>query len=219
MVFLASWVFRNDGRFRRVGPRVVFLMLVSLSGFYFSVISQTGEFGSMFSGGSLVGVGLVIGATVAASFNVFGWRWGADVSRSWVCRGGVVFSELGCAVVALFVASLVSAFVSLILALVSGEGVAMGAAVVCVGAGVSVHTVSAIAWRKANLTTGNLGINGMIFVTPVLSLVWLFGLSRADVARWDYLVIGAAAVVAANVLINFEDLAGFPFGVRRSLGR
>ena len=61
-----------------------------------------------------------------------------------------------------------------------------------------------IAWRKANIYTTNLGINALAYATPVLSLIWLFSLGQANVTRVDYLVIGAAAIITANLLINFE---------------
>ena len=44
----------------------------------------------------------------------------------------------------------------------------------------------------------------MIYAMPVLSLLWLFFFADAEVARFDYLVIGAAAIITANLLINFE---------------
>lgn len=52
--------------------------------------------------------------------------------------------------------------------------------------------------------TSNLGVNSLGYATPVFALFWLFLLSRVDVVNPDYLVVGAVAVIAANLLINFQ---------------
>ena len=59
--------------------------------------------------------------------------------------------------------------------------------------------------RKANLTTTNLGINAIAYGAPVLSLLWLYWIANTQVARWDYLILGAAVIIAANLLISFES--------------
>ena len=63
---------------------------------------------------------------------------------------------------------------------------------------------TAICWRQANLITNNLGVNALWYSTPIFTLVWLFAFSQVFVVRPDYLLIGAAAIIAANLLINFE---------------
>ena len=80
---------------------------------------------------------------------------------------------------------------------------AVGALVIVVAGGIPI-AFAWIAWRKANITTDNLGINALGFVTPIMSLFWLFWIAQARVARWDYLVIGTAAVITANLLISFD---------------
>ena len=78
-------------------------------------------------------------------------------------------------------------------------------------AGVVFLSIANIAWRKANLATHELGINTMSYLTPVLGLIWLFAFSQVGVIRVDYLIIGTAAILTANLLINFEAerLIGF----------
>ena len=58
--------------------------------------------------------------------------------------------------------------------------------------------------RKANVLTDNLGINAIASLTPVLALGWLFGFARVDIERVDMLVVGALAVIVANLLISFR---------------
>ena len=77
--------------------------------------------------------------------------------------------------------------------------------------GLTSHTGGAVFLRLSNLTTDNLGINVLAYLIPVISLVWLALFFQINVARMDYLIIGTAAIVSANLLINFEAgrLLGF----------
>ena len=69
----------------------------------------------------------------------------------------------------------------------------------------------AMLWQRANEKPDNPGINAMGYLTPVFSLIllWLF-FEIGDVLV-PYLIVGTAAVIAANLLINFEAerLLGF----------
>ena len=83
-----------------------------------------------------------------------------------------------------------------------------------------VSALGNIAFRYANLEATNLGVNAMQYLRPVLSLVWLAVFATITVYRTDFLWVGAAAVIAANALINFrsEDRAGFKWLVLSLLG-
>ena len=70
--------------------------------------------------------------------------------------------------------------------------------------GVLLQASAAILQRKANLSTRNLGVNALGYAIPILSLIWLWIFSEINVLRPDYLIIGAAAIVTANLLINFD---------------
>lgn len=62
-----------------------------------------------------------------------------------------------------------------------------------------------IASRYANLVTTNLGVNTIQYLRPSLSLVWLGFFATVNVVRTDWLIIGAAAAVTSNILINFRS--------------
>ena len=70
--------------------------------------------------------------------------------------------------------------------------------------GLFVHSIGLLALRAANLTTDDLGVNTIGFVTPLVALIWLWMLSILNVPHLDYLIIGAMGIVAANLLINAE---------------
>ena len=78
-------------------------------------------------------------------------------------------------------------------------------------AGLLIGSSVKILRRKSNLMTSNLAINALGYATPVIALAWLFLFSRVGDIRIDYLVIGAAAVVVGNLLINFQAEIRFGF--------
>ena len=207
IILLAAWLFRGEGRFRKIGFGTVGLICLSLAGFVFAVASQGAGFSSLDLGlfwRAVFGVALVVVGTVLAALPAFGWRWSADLSNDLSGESGGGSLDLFCLVVSLLVANCFSIGACLSIGLVGGERISVDAVVVAIIGGIYAHGVATIALRKANFTTDNLGINALAFATPVLSLVWLFSLSQVDVARFDYLVIGAAAIITANLLINFE---------------
>ena len=77
--------------------------------------------------------------------------------------------------------------------------------------GAVAYALANITWRAANMLTDNLGINAMSYATPLVALLWLFVFSQVNVARLDYLIIGAAVIISANLLINFEAEIEFGF--------
>ena len=219
VILLASWVFREEERYRKITFTTMMLVALSLAGFVFAIASQTSDLlglDRIVLGRWIIGVVLVVLATAIGSFSVFGLKWGVDSRRA--VNPGVDSGSLDLcfAVLAFSIASVVSATVSLIVGLASGEsligvppvspifGLSLGAPLIALLGGICTYVVGTIAWRKANLTTDNLGINAVAFVTPILSLFWLYWLAQADVARWDFLTIGTAAVISANLLISFE---------------
>ena len=67
-----------------------------------------------------------------------------------------------------------------------------------------VGALSAIAWRKADLINDDLSINSMVYLAPALSLGLLFAFGLVGEVAIGYLIIGAAAIVVANLGIYFE---------------
>ena len=94
--------------------------------------------------------------------------------------------------------------ITLIVGFSIGETLSLDVFATAVGAGIVFLAGATMLWRHANLITDNLGINAISYATPVLSLFWLFLFSQAEVARVDYLIIGAASIITTNLLINFK---------------
>lgn len=212
VIFIGAWIFRSDPRFRKVTSATFFLALVSLAGLIFAIASQTGQISNLnvsFYWRSFGGVAVVIAAALAWAVATFGIKWGAELasdlskqtSRTEQAHRSL---ELCCAVIALFLTSTLSSVMGAAIGTFTNEDILLESLALALVGGIFLHATASIAWRKANLATDNLGINAIALSRLVLSLIWLFVFSQAEVTRWDYLVIGAAAIITANLLINFE---------------
>lgn len=208
MILVAYRLFEEEGRYRKITFTMLSLTLLSLAGFVFAIASQTVEVESVSAfievlWESRAGVGLVLAAIVATTFITLSWKWGAHLSREVSDEGKERSLELCYTVVLFFVVSVVASILSVGLALADGGRLSFDGWIVALIFGV-VLSFGNIAWGKANFTTDNLGINALNYAIPILSLVWLLLFAQTAVARIDYLVMGAAAIVTANLLINFE---------------
>ena len=208
IIFLASWLFRGEGLYRRVSLSAKLLVVLSIFGFIFALAGQRDDFLDVFTlasfGNSVVGVILVLGAILGTGLSVFGWKWGWDLSRELSTDAEPNSSALCGMVIALFFTSLVSLVASGGIGLVAGESADWRLVAFAIPGGAIALALGPIVYRKANLLTDNVSINAVGYVVPILSLIWLYWIAGAAVARWDYLVMGTTAIVTANLLINFE---------------
>ena len=215
LILLTGRLFRSERRFDGTSSNVFGFVIAGLLGFVFVTVSHSAgpELFSGFGGVSLIGLaaGVLLAVSAAgagaleAAFNL---RWGVDSSRELVSSAGgdrdYKSLDLFFVVLALAAASAVSFPIHVAAGLVGGEMITGRGLVVAVLGGGFVQALSSIVYRMAALKTSNLGINALGYAIPVLSLIWLAVSSRISVARVDYLVIGAAAIIVANLLINFE---------------
>ena len=208
-LFLVSRLFRRDGRYRKISLRTWMWGACAFCGAVVVIFGQTQGMGDS-SAVSLVGLGfgvlLALASSVVASFSAFGLRWSADFADRLPDAVGRDKKSLE-----LFAGTLGSAIGNLVMGLGAlGVGVSRGEVVggdtLVYGfmAGFITTGLSTIAWRKANLTTRNLNINLLSYLMPAFSLVWLFAFSQVADVNGVLLVVGACAIVAANVGIYFD---------------
>ena len=219
-IFLAAWLFRKEGVYRKNIRSIIPMVVMTLAGFGFAAHSRTGGFSFEDSSLSVlaIGVALALMAALAGSCVVFIFKWGRDLpdklrneftenrsNISLIIFGGT----LGFSIV-----NLAGVILSSGIGLATGERIESGL-MEYVGyaflGGVLTHSVAALLFRSANTLTDNLGINALAYLTPIFVLVWLAMSPNIGVARPDFVVIGATAIVSANLLINFdtERLLGF----------
>ena len=106
--------------------------------------------------------------------------------------------------VSFLISSFGAAVVSAIVGLGRGENLDMNVLGMAFIGGLVVNTTAGVMWRKANMTDDDIGFNALGYAIPVVAILFLLMFQLADVSRVDYLIIGATAIVVANLLINFE---------------
>lgn len=218
LILLTALLFRGEARYRKITPDVMFLLVIGFVGFWFVATSQSGGFKDLSNAQfieTLIGIALVLLSILCASMAAFGFRWGVDLNRALpeelVRDKNRDLVDICCVLTSQLIASFVAVGLSGTTGLLIGETIAYESLVVAVGCGVFANAVGHLAWRAANVMTNNLGINAISYSTPIFSLVWLFLFWTVDIARVDYLIIGTAAIISANLLINFEAEVRFGF--------
>ncbi len=63
-------------------------------------------------------------------------------------------------------------------------------------------------FREGNLITKTLDVNGIYYLTPFLSIIWLIPFGLTQLERWDYFIIGALIIIATCILIAIEERTG-----------
>ena len=213
-IILTAWLLRGGNAYRKNGPTLFLILLVALAGFVFVIFGQAGglEFEGTRVSGLNKGIALALLAALAASFGAFHIRWGRDLSL----KIPETATHGTSAVSLIFMGAILSYAISNVFGVVLNTtiGLSLGetfggtlggkAFLIGVAGGFVLHAAGGILFRLSNLVTDNLGINALNYAIPILSLLWLWNLSEIHIPRLDYLLIGATAIIASNLIINFE---------------
>ena len=216
-LLLIAYLFRNEGRYQRITPGMLLLLGLAFVGFFFVASSQTGEFRNWMSVSSLetgIGLILVLLAVVVASLVAFTFRWGEDFRNALpedVSDRDNATVMVSCVILGSCIGALISAVLNLAIGIGVGESISTNDIVAAVIGGAIAYGLANITYRAANVLTANLGINAMAYATPLVALFWLAIFSQVNVARFDFLLIGAAAIITTNLLVNFEAEVRFGF--------
>ena len=107
-------------------------------------------------------------------------------------------------IISFLFSSLGAAVVGLLVGFGRGETFDLDLLALAFAAGLVVNTTAGLLWRKANMADSDISFNVLGYAIPVLALQFLFSFDQADITRVDYLILGATAIIVANLLINFE---------------
>ena len=195
------------GRHGRLTWRLRGLLLVCFAGAIFVGGSQ---WGFLFGGEAmplLLGCFIALSGAAASGAGALSLRWAADAAGVLARAPGrpdasVVAMELFCLAAAFGIATALMIPISGIIGLAAGEAITGGAFYV-IGGGALLHATVGVSWRGANLLSDSLAINALIYLVPIGALGWLFLAGRVGVERVEYLLIGVALIVGANVAIAF----------------
>ena len=191
---------------------VLFLAFVGVVLVSMSQVANLDGLADLFLPTTVMGVMVGLGAALLSGFAAFGVKWGVDLASelrfaSLDAGHDMQALSLFAVVVANFISSLFSVPLSFALGAFNGEVVGIEWQIV-VGAligGSVVHAVCDTFWRKANLLTSNLGVNALGYLIPLASLAFLWLFSYVDVFHAQYLVLGALAIISANMFVNLKD--------------
>ena len=215
LIVLTGRLFRNERRFDGTSSNVFGFAIVGLVGFAFVTASQSPHVAEfvVLKGVSVISLALgvllvVLAAGAGALEAAFNLRWGVDSACELSAYMGDSKKsdalDLFFVVIAFAIASTVSFPIHVAAGFLRGETITGEGLAISVLGGGFIQALSSITYRVAILKTSDLGINALGYATPVFSLAWLAAFSHIGVARVDYLVVGAAAIITANLLINFE---------------
>lgn len=205
--------FRHDERYQRNVTNLLAMFLICILGFVVITAGRGGfegigaYLGSALFGGAAIALGA---ALLAGTHNAVVFGWGNDLGDRLYERGlggGQLSREswyLFGIVVGHCVSQLASVVPSVGIGLIVGEGWSWRTAPTATVGGAISTGIADNCFRKANAVTTNLGVNAISYATPVVALVLLWIFTSVVWDRWELLVIGAAGIVIANLLVNFE---------------
>ena len=85
-----------------------------------------------------------------------------------------------------------------------GESVEYSPLIYGLVGGPLITALPSILWRKALLITDNLELSILMYLTPLISLIWLLSLSLIGDVDVTLLAFGAVVIVAANVGVYLD---------------
>ena len=216
-----------EGRYRKLTRRTFLLLALAFAGVVCVIIGQRGGIGNATEVSALsmvLGVVLVLCGAGISSFVVFVHRWGIYVSKELQTRTGPAGPtepansiDLFCVVAGMGIGNFLSALASIPLALLNKESLLWDSLVMAghplgvelvylvISVGVVMMVAASIVVRKALLETSNLGIIGLAYAIPVISLLWLILFSQTGEVALIYIAVGVAVIVAGNALINLSQ--------------
>ena len=224
ILIIARW---TGQRYQTINIQVFLLLVVAFAGVAFILLSQGSEGSGTFievAGRSWrfwVGFLLALVAAVITALTGFSWVWSNRmvknaqlpeiVSSRYADWELEMFFLLVALVVTNLVAMVLNQLVGWVFGAFSGEFISWSAFGLAAVGGVLSYGVASVMWRIATSQTAGLGIHAMSYGTPVFSLLFLMLAGQVGSVDWDYLAIGTAAIVVANLLINFEADIRFGF--------
>ena len=207
VLVLARWDRTNRGRYRRVtgfswaGLGLAFIGMAAV------VVGTVGveARGTVLEEGVLGIVLTVISAFLQAGVATLGFPFAYGVASEIARKTEASLKwdslEFGCLLFVYCLSGAIAVVPNAVIGWLTGGIITSDSFGWAVAVGVSFVPGAALA-RKAVLITPDLGINALVYASPVVGLLWLGLFTQITVARLDLLVVGAITVAAANVLLN-----------------
>ncbi len=205
MAAFSARLFSKVGRYQKITAQKWSLLALAFIGVGFVLVSRSENFGEIMrdltNQGAIVGILLVLLSALTVGMGTpYSLKLGSDISKE--ASGGLTdefFFTMAILVATWFVGSLVF----IILAHTANESITDINIYPAVGYGCLAFLGAALS-RSAFMKTTNLGISAIRYLIPLLSLIWLGLSGLLNVPHFDWLIIGTAAIIIANLLLNFK---------------
>lgn len=190
------------GRYSTITRQGWVMLVVAMLGMSFVTLSQTG--GLDLGSDMRLLWGVLLAAATAVSLSCISCRLqiGSDLHLRYSAGSAGFRQEVAYQLIISMLANVPGLVVAAVFGFTVGAGLfpALGSVFFLMFlAGVA--TFSSVAFRFANVITRSLGVNAIEYARPVLAVLWLGLFSTITLLRVDMFLLGASAVVAANVLI------------------
>ena len=212
LILAMSFLFKGTQRYRAISVGTVVFVSLALCGATLVILSHNDtpqpllEIRNTFTGiGTLFGIFLVLMSAVGqATFGAGTLKIGVLLAEKHSRPESRKMGEIVFVMVITLISMFIAGGVLCAIGLIASENISSHQLIYAIIGGLFVNSIGAVAFRAANLTTDDLGVNAISFLTPLATLIWLWLLSILHVPHIDYLIIGAMCIVAANLLINAE---------------
>lgn len=201
LVLLLGAAYRGTGRYHRVRASLWVCLVLAFAGVVAVVASQRGALPLPSGSGAVVWAGAAFALLSAAltALTVASLRIGTALAPLLPVAAPSA-RELAGVLLAGLLSMLPAVPISALAGAWRAETLSFPSVVWAFAGGLLTGAGATVAWRQATLVSRHLGIQAMACCIPVLSVLWLALLHGVRVARWDWLVLGAAAVVVAAAL-------------------
>jgi drug/metabolite transporter (DMT)-like permease len=210
---LSRWDRSKRGRYRKVTALSWAGLALAFAGMAGVVIGTLGLDGIESGWGRVLGMVMAaMSAVLMAGTIAFGYPLGAALASEINDKMGRRLDqhrlEFSCLLFAYCVSALMAVVPNVLIGMGAGGRITWGSAAGAVAVGLS-FVPGAVLSRKAVLITPDLTITAIVYVSPVVGLLWLGLFTQITVARLDLLVLGAVVVAVANIMLNWPQTSPF----------
>ncbi len=214
LVILQGQIFKEYNFYQKITIEKWLLFILAFVGAALVMLSQSPSenlipSASVFLRSSaIIGIIIVLLAAIAGGMGTpFSMKLGKETSKK---IGRSKNDELFFTIAFMIVAWIAGSLLFLAIGLLKEESFADINIYPTIIFGFLAQGIAVVTFRVANLKTNNLGVNGLGYATPLVALIWLSLASLTSVPRFDLLVIGAVAIIIANLLLNFSPSSRRP---------
>ena len=209
---LSRWDRSRRRQYRKVTALSWVGLIMAFAGMAAVVIGTLGLGGVEGGLGRVWGMVMAIMSAVLMACTIaFGYPLGAALASEITGKIGNRFDrhrlEFSCLLFVYCVSAMAAVAPNVLIGLGAGGRITLDSLGGAVAVGLS-FVPGAVLSRKAVLITPDLAITALVYVSPVLGLVWLGLFTEITVARLDLLVLGAVVVAAANMMLNWPQGRG-----------